>query len=45
MKNTIIRDNLSVEDARNVAEELKLYGYAVDITGEGNRRTVTAWKK
>ena len=25
MKNTIIRENLSIEDAKNVAEELKLY--------------------
>ena len=34
MKNTIIRENLSIEDARNVAEELKLYGYTVEISGE-----------
>ena len=45
MKNTIIRENLSIEDARNVAEELKMYGYKVEITGEGKRRTVTATKE
>lgn len=44
MKNTIIRENLSIEDARNVAEELKLYGYTVEISGDGNHRTVTACK-
>ena len=45
MKKTIIRENLSIEDAKNVAEELKLYGYKVEITGEGKRRTVTATKE
>ena len=45
MKNTIIRENLSIEDARNVAEELKMYGYKVEITGEGKYRTVTATKE
>jgi predicted transcriptional regulator len=45
MKNTIIRENLSIEDAKNVAEELKMYGYMVEITGEGKRRTVTATKE
>ena len=44
MKNTIIRENLSIEDAKNVAEELKIYGYKVEITGEGKHRTVTATK-
>ena len=44
MKNTIIRENLSIEDAKNVAEELKVYGYKVEITGEGKHRTVTATK-
>ena len=44
MKNIIIRENLTIEDAKNVAEELKLYGYAVEITAEGNRWTVTATK-
>lgn len=44
VKNTIIRENLTIEDARNVAEELNLYGYKVEITGEGKRRTVTATK-
>jgi hypothetical protein len=42
MKKTIIKKNLSIEDAKNVADELKLYGYQVEITAEGNRRTVTA---
>ncbi len=45
MKNTIIRENLSIEDARNVAEDLKMYGYKVEITGEGKYRTVTATKE
>ena len=45
MKKTIIRENLSIEDAKNVAEELKVYGYQVEITGEGKRRTVTATKE
>ena len=45
MKKTIIRENLSIEDARNVAEELKVYGYKVEVTGEGKRRTVTATKE
>ena len=45
MKKTIIRENLSIEDAKNVAEELKLYGYKVEITGEGKRRTVTATRE
>ena len=45
MKNTIIRENLSIEDAKNAAEELKLYGYKVEITGEGKHRTVTATKE
>ena len=45
MKNTIIRENLSIEDAKNVADELKLYGYKVEITGDGNRWTVTATKE
>ena len=45
MKKTIIKKNLSIEDAKNVAEELKLYGYKVEITGEGKHRTVTATKE
>ena len=45
MKNTIIRENLSIEDAKNVVDELKIYGYKVEITVEGNRRTVTATKE
>ena len=45
MKNTITRENLSIEDAKNVAEELKVYGYKVEITGEGKHRTVTATKE
>ncbi len=42
MKNTIIKKNLSIEDAKNVAEELKLYGYQVEISRDGNCWTVTA---
>ena len=42
MKSTIIRENLSIEDAKNVAEELKLYGYRVEVSGEGTRKTVMA---
>ena len=45
MKKTIIKKNLSIEDAKNVAEELKVYGYKVEITGEGKHRTVTATKE
>jgi len=45
MKNTIIRENLSIEDAKNVAEELKLYGYQVEISRDGNRWTVTATRE
>ena len=45
MKKTIIKKNLSIEDAKNVADELKLYGYKVEITGEGKHRTVTATKE
>ena len=45
MKKTIIKKNLSIEDAKNVAEELRLYGYRVEITVEGNRRTVTATRE
>ena len=45
MKKTIIKKNLSIEDAKNVADELRLYGYQVEITEEGNRRTVTATKE
>lgn len=45
MKKTITRENLSIEDAKNVAEELKLYGYKVEISGEGKRRTVTATRE
>lgn len=45
MKAVIIRENLSIEDAKNVAEELKIYGYSVEITGEGNRKTVTATRE
>ena len=45
MKKTIIKKNLSIEDAKNVAEELKVYGYKVEITGEGKYRTVTATKE
>ena len=44
MKNTIIRENLSIEDAQNVAEELTVYGYKVEITGEGKHTTVTTTK-
>lgn len=44
MKKTITRKNLSYADAYNVADELKLYGYTVEITAEGNRWTVTATK-
>ena len=45
MKKTIIKKNLSIEDAKNVAEELKVYGYKVEITVEGNRRSLTATKE
>ena len=45
MKRTIIRENLSIEDAKNVAEELKMYGYKVEISSEGKRRTVTATRE
>ena len=45
MKNTIIRENLSIEDAKNVADELKLYGYKVEISRDGNRWTVTATRE
>lgn len=45
MKKTIIRENLTIEDAKNIAEELKIYGYKVEINGEGKRRTVTATKE
>ena len=45
MKKTIIKKNLSIEDAKNVADELKIYGYKVEITVEGNRRTVTATRE
>ena len=45
MKKTIIKKNLSIEDAKNVAEELRLYSYRVEITVEGNRRTVTATRE
>jgi hypothetical protein len=45
MKNTIIKKNLSIEDAKNVADELKIYSYKVEITVEGNRRTVTATRE
>ena len=45
MKKTIIKKNLSIEDAKNVAEELRLYGYRVEITVEGTRRTVTATRE
>ena len=45
MKKTIIKKNLSIEDAKNVADELKIYGYRVEITVEGNRRTVTATRE
>ena len=45
MKNIIIRENLFIEDAKNVADELRLYGYQVEITGEGNRWTVTATRE
>ena len=45
MKKTIIKKNLSIEDAKNVADELRLYGYKVEITGEGKHRTVTATKE
>lgn len=41
----IQRENLSREDAQNVAEELRTYGYEVSITGEGDRRTVTAERR
>lgn len=45
MKKTIIRENLSISDAMNVAAELKLYGYSVEITGDGKKKTVIATKK
>ena len=45
MKKTNIKKNLSIEDAKNVADELKLYGYKVEITGDGNRWTVTATRE
>ena len=45
MKKIIIKKNLSIEDAKNVADELKMYGYKVEITGEGKHRTVTATKE
>ena len=45
MKKTIIKKNLSIEDAKNVAEELKLYGYKGEISRDGNRRTVTATRE
>lgn len=45
MKSTIIKKNLSIEDAKNVAEELKLYGYKVEISRDDNRWTVTATKE
>ena len=45
MKKTIIKKNLSIEDAKNVADELKLYGYQVEITVDGNRWTVTATRE
>ena len=45
MKNTIIRENLSIEDAKNVAEELKVYGYKVEISRDDNRWTVTATRE
>lgn len=41
---TITRKNLSYEDAYNVAAELKILGYTVEITRDGNRWTVTATK-
>lgn len=44
MEKTITRKNLSYEDAHNIADELKLYGYTVEIAREGNRWTVTATK-
>ena len=45
MKKTIIKKNLSIEDAKNVADELKLYSYKVEISRDGNRRTVTATRE
>ena len=45
MKKTIIKKNLSIEDAKNVADELKIYGYKTDISRDGNRWTVTATKE
>ena len=45
MKKTIIRENLSIEDAKNVADELRLYGYQVEISRDGNRWTVTATRE
>ena len=45
MKKTIIKKNLSIEDAKNVADELKVYGYQVEITIEGKRGTVTATRE
>ena len=45
MKKTIIKKNLSIEDAKNVADELKLYGYKVEISRDGNRWIVTATRE
>ena len=45
MKKTIIKKNLSIEDAKNVADELKLYGYKVEISRDDNRWTVTATRE
>ena len=45
MKKTIIKKNLSIEDAKNVADELKLYGYKVEISRDGNHWTVTATRE
>ena len=45
MKKTIIKKNLSIEDAKNLADELKLYGYKAEISREGNRWTVTATRE
>ena len=45
MKKTIIKKNLSIEDAKNVADELKIYGYKTVISRDGNRWTVTATRE
>ena len=45
MKKTIIKKNLTIEDAKNVADELRLYGYKIEISRDGNRWTVTATRE